>query len=137
MKLPLYAVAAGLGVVCLAFNMLALGAAARAHPAIAAQARAESPLAQTYIVLDRYLRGETPYLAGLANGLANAAFGAAWPAVEAQPELALDSLYADARGKTAAFARAAYWGAPILLLLALVLYVARDRQVRLISTSGR
>jgi hypothetical protein len=137
MKVRMYAVAGVLGIACLVFDVMALGAAGKAHPAVEAQARLESPLAQTYIVLGRYLLGGLGFLQGPADALADASFTAAYPAVAAQPELALDSLYAQARGVTAGVARAAYWGAPILLLAFIVLFTFRPRTVHLIRNSGR
>lgn len=137
MKLRLYAIAAGFGLFALVFDVLALGAAARLHPAVAAQARAESPLAHTYIVLGRYAAGGHGRLGGIGDALAEAAFGSAWESVEARPELALDTLYTAARGKAATVARLAYWGAPILLLLFVPLFTFRERKVQLIRHAGR
>lgn len=137
MKLRLYAVAAGFGLFALAFDLLALGAAGQSHPAVAAQARAESPLAHTYVVLGRHLVGERGGLREVGDSLAEAAFGNAWEAVEAQPDVALDTLYAAARGKAATVARLAYWGAPVLLVLFVPLFIFRERKVQLIRNAGR
>ncbi|MDN5924785.1 MAG: hypothetical protein L0H70_07285 [Xanthomonadales bacterium] len=133
MKVQAVAVVGVLFVVCLAFDMLALGGAAQRYHAVAAQARAESPLAQTYIVLDRYAAKWIPGVEGASKALANATFSASWPAVEAQPEVALTVLFSHSHGALAPLLKLAYWSAPILLLIFLFLLWRRPRPVHLIG----
>ena len=122
------------GVVCFVFAMLAFGGAAQTQPAVAKQARDESPLAQTYIVLDRHVSAWLPAVGRLSQGLAAACFAEVYPAIEADPDIGLHLLWTDSRGILAVLARISYWGAPILLLLALVLHFMRPKTVHLIKS---
>lgn len=137
MRFRWYVVTGVFGVFFLLFDLLALGAAAETQPAIAAQARAESPLAETYIVVGQQAMAYSHTLSDVAHALSTAAFDSAMTAVEAQPSIALDTLYAAATGKAAAVARLAYWAGPLLTLLALLLFTVRERRVKLIANSGR
>lgn len=137
MKVRAYVLAGTLGLACLGFNVLAIGAAAERFPAVAAQARAESPLAQTYIVLGRYLTDWVPALQTPASALAEASFDNAFAAVEANPSVALDALLTNAQGFFGGLARACYWGAPILLFAFVLLFWFRPRTVHLIRSAPR
>lgn len=133
MKVKAVAVVGVLFLVSLVFAMLALGGAAQRYRAVAAQARAESPLAQTYIVLDRYAAKWIPGVESASRSVANATFRASWPDVEAQPALALTVLLSHSHGASASLFKAAYWSTPILLLIFLFLLWRRPRPVHLIG----
>lgn len=130
-KMRIWAVCAVVGLICLIFAVLAFGGAGQAQPAVAAQARAESPLAQTYIVLDRYASRLSPTIRSMSLGLAQSCFGEAYPAIEADPDVGLHLLHSESRGFMAAVARLAYWGAPILLLASLIFYFLRPKTIHL------
>ncbi|HET6631342.1 MAG TPA: hypothetical protein VFG73_01370 [Rhodanobacteraceae bacterium] len=117
----------------LLFDVLALGGAAIEQPAVQAQARLESPLAETYIVLGRSLANWIPGVTSVATALASASFGDAYPAVAANPPTALDTLFADSHGALAPVAKASYWLPLPLLLLWLLLRWKRPRPVHLIG----
>lgn len=120
------------GLVCLVFAMLAYGGAAQLQAGVAAQARAESPLVQTYVVLDRYASRLAPGVGSLSRQLADACFADAWPAIEADPSIGLSLLSGQSRGLMAGLAAFSRWGAPVLLIASLVLYLLRPRDVHLI-----
>lgn len=132
MRERLWIVTALGGLVCLAFAMLAYGGAARLAPAVAAQARAEAPVTQTYIVLERYAVRALPALANLSQGLARACFAEALQAIRDDPELALHLLAVRAQGPWAPLARFASWAAPLLFALSVLLYAFRPRPIHLI-----
>lgn len=119
--------------VCLLFDMLALGGAAQQYPAVAQQARAESPLAQTYIVLDRYAVSWIPGFDNASRRVADATFSEAYPAVKAQPDVALTVLFSQSHGVLAPLLKLAYWAMPLLLLLFLFLVWRRPKSVHLIG----
>lgn len=133
MKVQAVAVVGVLFFMCLVFTMLALGGAAQRYRAVAAQARAESPLAQTYIVLDRYAAKWIPGVESASKSVANGTFSASWPAVEAQPKVALTVLFSHAQGALASLFKVAYWSTPILLLIFLFMLWRRPRPVHLIG----
>ncbi len=119
------------GLICLIFAMLAFGGAAQEQPAVAVQARAESPLAQTYIVLDRHASQLLPSVESMSRALARTCFADTFPAIEADPDIGLYLLRTQSRGFMAVLAGMAYWGAPILLLAALILYFLRPKTIHL------
>ncbi len=133
MKMRAWAVTGSAGLFCLVFAMLSFGGAAQVQPPVAKQARDESPLAQTYIVLDRHA-SSLPTVEHMSRGLADACFSAAYAEIAANPEVGLHLLFTQSRGPLAGLAKACYWGAPILLLISLVLYFTRPRTISLIKT---
>ncbi len=134
MKMRIWALCGSFGLLCLVFAVLAVGGAGQAQPGVAAQARDESPLAQTYIVLDRHLSAMLPSVAGLSLATARTCFAEAYPAIEADPDVGLHLLFSESRGFMAGLARIAYWGAPILLLASLLLYFLRPKTIHLIKS---
>ncbi|MGB8636042.1 MAG: hypothetical protein WCD66_14080 [Rhodanobacteraceae bacterium] len=134
MKMHIWALCGSFGLLCLIFAMLAFGGAGQAQPGVATQAREESPLAQTYIVLDRHLSTMLPAVGKLSRGLARTCFADAYPAIKADPDVGLHLLFSESRGFMAGLARLAYWGAPILLLASLLLYFLRPKTIHLIKS---
>lgn len=134
MKVRAWAIGGVLALLCLVFSMLSVGGAAQVQPAVGAQARAESPLAQTYIVLDRHASALVPAIGRLSRSLADACFGDTWAAIEADPEIGLHLLLTTSRGSLATLARTCYWATPVLLLLSLILYFLRPKPVHLIRS---
>lgn len=127
-----WAVSGAVGLVCLIFAILAFGGAGQAQPAVAAQARNESPLAQTYIVLDRHASRLLPAVGSMSRGLAEVCFADTYAAIEADPDIGLHLLYTQSRGFMAAMAKMTYWGAPILLFASFVLYFLRPKTIHLV-----
>jgi len=139
MKLRWYGWLTVLAVLALLVNFYAyagLRRAAGAGDAVAAQARAESPLTHTYIVLGGHLLHYTPFMDGLADGLASSTWGDAYAPIRHNPGVALHLLDSEARGVVHALMGLVYWAPPILLLLALVGWLFRPRQVSLIEQRG-
>lgn len=134
MKIRASGVCAVAGVLCLASAMLTFGGAAQIKNAVATQARDESPLAHTYIVLDRHASKWLPAVERLSRSLASICFADAWPAIDANPEVGLHLLWTESRGVPASLAKTSYWAAPILLLLALILYFLRPKSIHLIKS---
>lgn len=134
MKMRAYVLAGVLGLVCLVFDVVAFGGAGSAQPAVAVQARNESPIAQTYIVLGRHLFRALPSTRDPAEAVAAACFGDAYPAIHDDPEVALHNLFAKSHGALASLAGISYWGAPVLLLASILLYWFRPRPVHLIRS---
>ncbi len=140
MRIRLYSLFGILFLLCLAIDALSFGALAREPvigPAVVASARAEAPLAHTYIVLGAPLTGALPALQSAGSACADAAFGNAYAAITATPAAAIDLLLSESRGATHALFTLFYWGAPVLLVLTIVAWLFRTRPTHLIKTARR
>ncbi|MEO6968738.1 MAG: hypothetical protein ABI132_09865 [Rhodanobacteraceae bacterium] len=137
MRVRAYILFGILSLLCLALDSLTFGALSREPmigPAIAASARAEAPLAHTYIVLGTPLAGALPALQAIGQSCADTAFGYAYPAIAATPDAAITLLFSESRGATHALFMLFYWGAPVLLVLTIVAWLLRTRPTHLIKT---
>lgn len=140
MRIRLYILFGILFVLCLAMDVLTFGALARESgvgPAVAASARAEAPLAHTYIVLGAPIVGALPALHTIGASCAAAAFDDAYSAIAATPSAAIALLFSESRGAVRALFMLFYWGAPLLLLLTIVAWLLRTRPAHLIKTARR
>lgn len=137
MKIRAYAIALVVGILCLLLDVLVFGSVAARFPAIADQARAESLLAHSYNVLGGYLLAWLPSLKGFAGSVADAAFAESYTAVSEFPRAALTHLLEDTSGIARGLVGFCYWGAPLFLVVGLILYVIRPRTVHLIGGSKR
>lgn len=137
MRVRAYILFGILFLLCLALDALTFGALAREPvigPAVAASARAEAPLAHTYIALGAPLTGAMPALQSAGSACADTAFGSAYPAITATPAAAIDLLFAESRGAKNALFMLFYWGAPVLLVLTIMAWLFRTRPTHLIKT---
>lgn len=130
MKIRAWAACGTLGILCFLFAALALGGAAQLQPAVAKQARNESFLAHTYIVLDAFA-SRVPAIATLSRSVARQCFGATLATLDDDSPVALHQLFARSTGFMAGLAKGSYWAAPILLFLCLILHWLRPRPVHL------
>ncbi|SRR5579883_419432 len=102
--------------------------------AVARTARAEAPLAHTYIVLGTPMAG-VPWLREAGQSIADAAFGDSYPAIQATPDAAIDLLFSASLGPLRALLMLCYWGAPLLLLLTILAWLFRTRETHLIKST--
>jgi hypothetical protein len=117
----------------LSINLLLYGGLARLPEGqvFVESARRESPVALVYMTAGRWLL-LVPGLAGLGEGMARSAFGAAFPAAQATPGAASDLIETGDFGRAHALARLAYWLAPLLFAAWLVAFGLRARGVHLV-----
>lgn len=139
MKMPWYGWATVLAVLALLVDIYAFAGLRRVPgvgPAVAAQARLESPLTQTYLVAGAFALDHTPFMQGVADGLAAATWHDAFAPVRRNPALALHALSARSTGMLHALMVPLYWAPPLLFPLALIGWFFRPRKVSLIRGGG-
>jgi len=95
------------------------------------QASLRSPLAATYLFLGRQAV-DAAGLSGRAADFAGSKFPAQIADQESAPQLIVDR-FLSAQSASGTFA---YYGAPLLLVLSMVLHARRTRQVRSFGTRG-
>ena len=137
MRVRAYLVFGGLFLFCLIIDVACFGALVNepgVGPAVAASARAQSPLAHTYIVIGRPLARALPPLQACGQALADTAWGDAYPAIMATPEAASDLVFSESRGPVRALCMLFYWLAPALLVLTIAAWLLRTRHTHLIKT---
>ncbi|SRR5579885_907970 len=140
MRFRFYALFGMLFLFCLIVDVLTFGGLAHegaVGAAFAQSARAESPLAHTYVVLGSPLAGAIPAVNAAGQSIANAAFGDAYEPMQDTPEAASDLLFSASIGPLRALLMLCYWGAPVLLLLTIVAWVFRTRPTHLIKSARR
>lgn len=103
----------------------------------AKQARNEQPLTHTYMAIGRGLVEAAPALRGPALGLAEAVWKDAIPVMREQPRTAAARMFDSGRGVLYDLVRLSFWGGPLGLLVALVGWVRRPRQVSLMGSPGQ
>lgn len=140
MRIRMYALFGILFLICLIIDALAFGALANeagVGAAIAASAQAQAPIAHTYIFLGSSVVSALPWLQTVGQSIADAALGDAYTAIAATPEAAIDLLFSESRGPLRALFLLCYWGAPLLLVLAIAAWLLRTRPTHLIKSARR
>jgi hypothetical protein len=135
MKNRLHIVALVLFVLCFLYDLVVWGAVRSlpdVGPGIADSARREAPLATTYIAIGGPLDSAVPSLQAFGSARLTDAFGEAFERIRADPTVAMDLIFDTTGNATHRWIRMMYWAAPIMLLLALIFWVRRPRQVRVL-----
>lgn len=104
--------------------------------AVAARARLESPLMDTYLVAGSFALRYTPFMQGFSDNLASATWGDAYAAVRKHPRMALYMLGTESRGVVHVLMEPVYWAPLLLFPIALVGWYFRPRKVSLIRSGG-
>lgn len=140
MKMPWYGWLTLLAVLALVLDVYAFAGLRRVPgvgDAVAAQARLESPLMDTYLVAGRHALHYTPFMQGFADALAAANWDAAFEPVRENPTLALHELDNRASGVVHGLMVPVYWAPVVLLPIALFGWLFRPRKVSLMRGGGR
>lgn len=136
-----YRLATLVGALLLLLDVLAFGGVmsrADVGPSLRQQARLQAPMMHTYGVLGMALIDKAaPWLKPAATALADAAWGDAYGAIEKSPELATDLLWSQSRGVVRALLRLSSWGAPLLLLAALLGWWRQPKPVHIVGPGMR
>lgn len=133
MKRRLHLIALVLFVLSLLYDIVvwgALPALPDVGASIAASARAEAPLAATYIWLGRPVDAAIPALQAYGAKRLTRAFVEYFPRIRADASVAMDLVFDQAKNSQARSIRALYWAAPAFLLLSLILWGRRPKPVR-------
>lgn len=119
--------------VSLVFNLLLFGGLLRQPEgkAFRDSARREAPLALVYMSVGEQLL-RIPGFAGVGESLAIDAFSPLSERVRANPSAAMDLVQNADAGTALELARFNYWATPVLLLLWIVLFLLRPRDVHLV-----
>lgn len=118
------------------FDLVVWGAVpglADAGAAIERSAGNEAPLATTYITLGAMLDGAVPALERFGAGVLTDALGELFPRIVESPPLAMDLIFSTRLNGTHGWLKTLYWGAPVLLVLSLLLWVRKPKKVSLMG----
>lgn len=140
MRIRVYAVFGAIFLLCLIVDVLTFGALAREPvigPALVASARAQAPLAHTYILIGSPLTAASALLQAAGESTAGAAFGSAYSAITEAPAAAIDLLFSASTGPLRALFVLFYWGAPIAFVLTVIAWLFRTRPTHLIKSARR
>lgn len=134
MKRRLHLIALVLFVLTLGYDLVVWGALPR-FPGIGAQiaasARHEAVLATTYMALGGPLDAAVPALQGFGERRLSAAF--AEGLAESDAEAAMDVIFNSTWNAQHRWLKLMYWAPPLLLVLTLLLWSRKPRQVRVFS----
>jgi hypothetical protein len=120
-------------VLALVVDLLAFGGLARVPeigPICRESASREAPIAWTYMTVGS-AAATLPGVDAVAEALALNAFGGAFDTIRAQPGAAMDLIETPNYGYVHSLVKACWWGAPVLLLLWIVLFLRRTPDVHL------
>lgn len=118
------------------FNLTVWGAVpglADVGPAIQRSAGNEAPLATAYITLGAMLDGALPSFGRFGAGVLTDALGEIFPRIVESPPLAMDLIFSSRLNGTHAWLKTLYWGAPVLLVLSLLLWVRKPKKVSMMG----
>jgi len=139
MKMPWYGWVTLLTTLALLLDVYAFAGLRRVPgvgDAVAARARLESPLMDTYLVAGTYALRYTPFMQGFADALASSSWHDAYDPVRKNPELALHLLRNESHGMAHALMVPLYWVPVVLFPIALFGWAFRPRKVSLIGRGG-
>jgi hypothetical protein len=135
MKTRLHVIAMVLFALCFLYNLVVWGSVRslpEVGPGIADSARREAPLATAYITLGEALDSSVPVFQDYGAERLTSAFGDGFERIRADPTVAMDLIFDTTWNATHRWIKAMYWAAPILLLVALVLWARRPRPIHMI-----
>ncbi|MGH8172701.1 MAG: hypothetical protein ACREPX_06115 [Rhodanobacteraceae bacterium] len=135
MKYRPHVIAMILFVLCFLYDLVVWGSVRsipEVGPGIADSARREAPLATAYITLGEVLDSTVPFFRDFGAERLTSAFGEGFERIEADPTVAMDLIFDTTWNATHRWVKTMYWGAPILLLVSLVLWARRPRAIHMI-----
>jgi hypothetical protein len=135
MKNRLHLIALVLFVLCFLYDLVVWGSVSAlpdVGPSIADSARREAPLAATYITLGETLDSAVPSLQAFGAGRLSGALSEGFERIRADPTVAMDLIFDTTWNASHRWIKTMYWGAPVLLLLTIILWVRRPKTVHMI-----
>jgi hypothetical protein len=100
---------------------------------IADSAAREAPLAATYIAIGRRLDAAMPSLGAFGRDRLTEAFGDGFERIRADPTVAMDLMFGTTWNAAHSALKLAYWAAPLLLVVAIVLLARRPKAIRTVG----
>jgi hypothetical protein len=94
----------------------------------------EAPLVATYMVLGEGMGKVVPSLRNLGQSWADKALAPAKERLLADPDVAMDFIFNQSMNATQRTATRGVYAAPLLLVLAVIAYLRRPRQVRMMGS---
>jgi hypothetical protein len=137
MKRRLYLVALILFALCFAYDLVVWGSLpqlAQVGPSIVQSANREAPLAATYIGIGSYIDAAVPSLQAFGERAITAAIGDGFERIRGDATVAMDLIFDTTWNVQHRWLKTVYWAAPLFLLLSVVLWTRRLKQIR---TLGR
>ena len=135
MKSYLHVLAIVLFIASLLYNVIVWGGV-RAVPevgtALADSAQREAPLAATYIAIGDVVDSAIPSLGAFGSARLTDALADAFEQIHADPAVAMDVAFGTTRNAMHRWLKTMYWSTPVFLLMALVFWVRRPKQVRVL-----
>lgn len=134
MKRRLHLIALVLFFLALLFDLAIWGAAPglpEVGAAIVRSARSEALLASGYIAIGTPLAEWWPAFGNFGAGVMTTAVSPAFERIAEDPNVAMDLILNASYNRTHGWLKLMYWAAPVLLLLSLVLWVRKPKQVSL------
>jgi hypothetical protein len=136
MKNRWHVVALVLFVVCFLYDVVVWGSVdllGAPGSGIADSAAREAPLAATYIAIGRAIDGAVPSLGEFGRDRITEAFGDGFERIRADPTVAMDLIFGTTWNTAHSALKLAYWAAPLLLLITIVLFARRTKAVKTIG----
>lgn len=135
MKRRLHLIALGLFLIVLMADLVMWGAVPTLPDvgiAIERSARNEALLASTYIAIGSQLDAMLPALGDAGAAMMTSAISPAFERIGEDPSVAMDLILSSTYNRAHFWLKFSYWGAPVFLVLALLLWARKPKQVSLI-----
>lgn len=135
MKSRLHVLALVLFVASLFYNVVIWGGVRELSEvgiAITDSAHREAPLAATYIALGGIVDSAMPSLGAFGGSRLTDALGEGFEPIRADPGVAMDLVFGTTWNAAHRWLKTMYWSTPVFLVLALILWARRPKQVRVL-----
>jgi hypothetical protein len=135
MRRRLHWIASGLFLIVLLADLVMWGAVPALPDvgvAIERSASREALLASTYISIGSRINELMPSLASTGESMVTSAISPAFQRISEDPGVAMDLILNASYNRAHAWLKFSYWAAPVLLVLSLLLWVRKPKQVSLI-----
>jgi hypothetical protein len=132
MKFRLHVIALILFVLCFLYDIVVWGgvyALPDVGADIADSARREAPLATTYISIGAMVDSASAALRDYGSARLADALSEGFERIRADPTVAMDLIFGPSWNRAHSWLKTTYWAAPVLLLVAAVLWVRRPKKV--------
>lgn len=140
MRKYLHLIATALFVLALLWQCLFWGGASTlpdTGPIVRRSALREAPLVAGLLVVGELLGKTVPALGDLGRGWADKALGAVAERLKADPDVAMDLIFGESLNSTQRIATRGVYALPVLLLLAVIAWLRRPCQVRMLGSKRR
>jgi len=123
--------------IAISYDLIVWGAAARLPdigPKLQLSAQRQALLAHIYMGVGGWLDGAVPFFDDWGRQQALAALSTGFPRIKGDPMVAMDLIFSETWSAAHSMLKLMYWAAPVLALLALVLWSRRPKKVHLMRS---